>query len=123
MDISKHSSVEDAELAMRMMLMQLMDALVANPEQSSVEIVRRDDATTFVIVASSEDLKQLTQSNARTVNSLQMIVNAVGLKSQRRFVLAFRDETSPDPGPSSGECEPPSHRLEGPRDKTKRPAS
>ena len=108
MDITNLSSIEDAEAAMRIMLMQLLDALIAHPEQSSVEILRRDEATTFVVVASSEDLKQLRESNSRTASSLQMIVNAVGLKSQRRFTLTFRDVTPSDLNSVPGECRPSS---------------
>ena len=108
MDITSSSSLEDAELAMRIMLMQLLDSLIAYPERSSVETERRGEATVFVVAAETEDLKQLTEGNSRTARSLQMIVNAVGLKSQRRFSLTFRDSTLRDKDSIAGECRPPS---------------
>jgi predicted RNA-binding protein YlqC (UPF0109 family) len=85
---------EDAESAMRVMLMQLLDPLVDLPEQCSVETVPLDGATMFVVRVAPPDMHRFLGQNVRTARSLQTIVSAVGAKSQRRFTLRFEDDVA-----------------------------
>jgi predicted RNA-binding protein YlqC (UPF0109 family) len=91
MDAKNRDSLVDAELAISVMLTQLLDDLIDYPERCSVDITRNGETTAFVVHLEQEDLVRVTGGRARTARSFQMLISAIGLKSQKRFSLIFRD--------------------------------
>ncbi len=90
MDLKSRIEYENAEAAMRAMLIQLLDPLLDSPEQSSVALLRCGETTNFIVELNVEDLERLAGGTARTARSLKQLVSAVGLKSNRKFTLTLQ---------------------------------
>ena len=93
MDSKNDGTCEIAELAMGAMLKELLNPLVDHPQHCSIDVIRSEDMTTFVVEVDSDDLEQLAGGSGRTAKSLKLLVSAVGLKSQQRFSVTFRKKS------------------------------
>ncbi len=93
MDSKNDGTCEIAELAMGAMLKELLYPLVDHPQHCSIDVIRSEDMTTFVVEVDSDDLEQLAGGSGRTAKSLKLLVSAVGLKSQQRFSVTFRKKS------------------------------
>jgi predicted RNA-binding protein YlqC (UPF0109 family) len=84
---------EDVAAATISMLTQLILPLIDYPEHCSVDLVQRGDSATFVVQVAPHDMEKFVGRNLRTGRSLQVIAGAVGMRSQKRFSLTFRENT------------------------------
>jgi hypothetical protein len=62
-------------------------ALVDHPEDVHVRAVEGNQITVFELRTHPEDLGELIGRKGRTVNAIRTILNAVGAKLRKRFVL------------------------------------
>jgi uncharacterized protein len=71
----------------RALIEQIARLLVDEPEQVSIEQVEEDDATVFELTVAERDLGKIIGRQGRTARALRNLLGAVGMKSNKRFVL------------------------------------
>jgi uncharacterized protein len=76
------------------MLTRLICPLVDHPDRVRVFEVGNGEDIEFVVELESVDLGRFGGENARTAQSLRVIVRAIGTKDQRAFSLSFTERPS-----------------------------
>jgi len=71
----------------RALLDQIARLLVDEPDQVSIEQVEEDGATVFELTVAERDLGKVIGKSGRTARALRNLLGAVGMKSNKRFVL------------------------------------
>jgi uncharacterized protein len=71
----------------RALIEQIARLLVDEPEQVSIEQIEEDDATVFELTVAECDLGKIIGRQGRTARALRNLLGAVGMKSNKRFVL------------------------------------
>jgi uncharacterized protein len=71
----------------RALLEQIARLLVDEPEQVSIDQVEEDGATVFELTVAERDLGKVIGKSGRTARALRNLLGAVGMKSNKRFVL------------------------------------
>ncbi len=66
--------------------------MVDHPEDVEVELVSDEEGDVFQVEANKADLGRLIGKNGQTARALQLIVNANGRKTGRRFDIDFADK-------------------------------
>jgi len=85
----------DTESTVASMLTELICSLVDCPDRVRVSGVGSGEDTEFVVELESVDLGKFCGENARTAQSLRVIVRAIGTKDHRDFSLSFTERPSP----------------------------
>ena len=76
-----------AEQAIEAMLLFVVQSLADHPEDVTVRFVSDEDGDAFEILAAQADLGRIIGKNGQTAKALQMIVNANGRRTGRRYHL------------------------------------
>ena len=71
----------------RALIEQIARLLVDEPEQVSIEQVEEDGATVLELTVAERDLGKIIGKQGRTARALRNLLGAVGMKSNKRFVL------------------------------------
>jgi predicted RNA-binding protein YlqC (UPF0109 family) len=79
----------DTESPVVSMLTHLIGSLVDRPDRIYIYGVSRGDDMEFVAEVESVDLGKFSGRNARTAQSLRVIVRTIGTKDQRNFFLSI----------------------------------
>ena len=71
----------------RTMVEQIAKALVDAPDEVLVYQVEEDGETVIELEVSPNDMGKVIGKHGRTVRALRCLVNATGIRSQKRYVL------------------------------------
>lgn len=87
----------DTESPVASMLTHLICSLVDHPDRVLIYGVGSGDEIEFVAELEPFDLSKFCGRNARTAESLRVVVRAIGSKNQSKFSLSFTERPSKPP--------------------------
>ena len=73
--------------SVKVLIEQIANAFVDNPEQVSVRLTEGEQMTVFELRAAQSDLGKIIGKQGRTVSSIRTIISAAGMKLKKRFTL------------------------------------
>jgi hypothetical protein len=76
---------------MKELVEAIAKALVDYPDQVQVRAIEGKEVTIFEVRVAPSDAGKIIGRQGRTVRAMRVILNAVGAKLQRRFVLEILD--------------------------------
>jgi uncharacterized protein len=76
----------------RALVEQIAKALVDTPDQVSVNSVEDGETTVFELSAAPNDIGKLIGKSGRTARAMRAVINAAGIRSQRRYALEIVEE-------------------------------
>ena len=74
-------------MAVQDLLEQIAKALVDHPDEVAVRLIEREQTSVLQLKVAPAELGKVIGNHGRTFHSIQKIVSAVGMKSNKRFVL------------------------------------
>jgi uncharacterized protein len=89
---SENLATDRVGLDLQEMLLSVIRSMVDHPEDVDVELVSDEEGDVFQVEANKADLGRLIGKNGQTARALQLIVNANGRKTGRRFDIDFADK-------------------------------
>ena len=87
----------DATGRMKQLILEIVQALVDQPEDVSVEMIEDRDSTVIRLVVAHNDIGKVIGKQGRTARSLRTILGAASMKLHRRFALDIVEDTSSKP--------------------------
>ena len=72
---------------MKDLVLQIVKALVDNPEQVSVRAIEGEQTTVFELRVAQSDIGKVIGREGRTARSIRTILSAAGKKLKKRFTL------------------------------------
>ena len=89
-----HVSGDPAEL-MKQLVLEIVQALVDEPNSVAVEMVLDRDATVIRLRVAHQDIGKVIGKQGRTARSLRTILGAASMKLHHRFSLDILEEGEP----------------------------
>ena len=77
----------EATERMKQLILEIVQALVDQPEDVSVEMVEDRDSTVIRLRVAHQDIGKVIGKQGRTARSIRTILGAAGMKLNRRFTL------------------------------------
>ena len=72
---------------MRALMQEIARALVDSPDQVDVQVEEGDQGAVLELRVAPEDMGRVIGKQGRTARSMRAILNAAGMKLQKRFAL------------------------------------
>ena len=91
------SEAVDATGRMKQLILEIVQALVDQPEDVSVEMIEDRDSTVIRLVVAHNDIGKVIGKQGRTARSLRTILGAASMKLHRRFALDIVEDTAGKP--------------------------
>ena len=88
------SEAVDATGRMKQLILEIVQALVDQPEDVSVEMIEDRDSTVIRLVVAHNDIGKVIGKQGRTARSLRTILGAASMKLHRRFALDIVEDTA-----------------------------
>jgi len=82
---------EPSEL-MKQLILEIVQALVDQPEDVSVEMVNDNDSTVIRLRVAHQDIGKVIGKQGRTARSLRTILGAASMKLHHRFALDILED-------------------------------
>jgi hypothetical protein len=85
---------------MKQLILEVVQALVDQPEDVSVELVEDRDLTILRVRVAPQDIGKVIGKQGRTARSLRTILGAAGMKLRHRFsldILELEDDDGSQP--------------------------
>ena len=83
---------EPSEL-MKHLMLEIVQALVDQPEDVSVELINDHDSTVIRLRVAHQDIGKVIGKQGRTARSLRTILGAASMKLHHRFALDIMEDT------------------------------
>jgi uncharacterized protein len=90
-------SAADSTGRMKHLILEIVQALVDQPENVSVEMIEDHDSTVIRLVVAHNDIGKVIGKQGRTARSLRTILGAASMKLHRRFALDIVEDTTGKP--------------------------
>jgi predicted RNA-binding protein YlqC (UPF0109 family) len=87
----------DATGRMKQLILEIVRALVDQPEDISVEMLEDHDSTVIRLKVAHNDIGKVIGKQGRTARSLRTILGAASMKMHRRFALDIVEDTDSKP--------------------------
>jgi predicted RNA-binding protein YlqC (UPF0109 family) len=87
----------DATGRMKHLILEIVQALVDQPEDVSVEMLEDQDSTVIRLKVAHNDIGKVIGKQGRTARSLRTILGAASMKMHRRFALDIVEDTAGKP--------------------------
>jgi predicted RNA-binding protein YlqC (UPF0109 family) len=84
----------DSTARMKQLVLEIVHALVDQPEAVSVEMLGDHDSTVIRLVVAHNDIGKVIGKQGRTARSLRTILGAASMKLHRRFALDIVEDTA-----------------------------
>jgi predicted RNA-binding protein YlqC (UPF0109 family) len=84
----------DATGRMKQLILEIVQALVDQPEDVSVEMIDDRESTVIRLTVAHNDIGKVIGKQGRTARSLRTILGAASMKLQRRFALDIVEDTT-----------------------------
>ena len=78
---------------MKKLMLEIVQALVDQPEDVSVELIEDRDATVIRLRVAHQDIGKVIGKQGRTARSLRTILGAASMKLHHRFALDILEDT------------------------------
>ncbi len=91
-DAAQTAAVDGSANAMKVLLLDIVRALVDSPEGVSVEVVDSGKGTLLRLVVAPKDIGKVIGKQGRTARSLRTILGAASMKHQHRYSLDILQE-------------------------------
>jgi predicted RNA-binding protein YlqC (UPF0109 family) len=82
---------------MRHLILEIVQALVDQPEDVTVEMIEDRDSTVIRLTVAHNDIGKVIGKQGRTARSLRTILGAASMKMHRRFALDIVEDTTSKP--------------------------
>jgi len=83
---------------MQQLVLEIVQALVDQPEAVSVEAIEDRDVTVLSVCVSPSDIGKVIGKQGRTARSLRTILGAASMKLHHRFALDIIEDDEDDEG-------------------------
>jgi predicted RNA-binding protein YlqC (UPF0109 family) len=93
----KSDPTVDATGRMKHLILEIVQALVDQPEDVSVEMLEDHDSTVIRLKVAHNDIGKVIGKQGRTARSLRTILGAASMKMHRRFALDIVEDTAAKP--------------------------
>jgi hypothetical protein len=77
---------------MKQLVLEIVQALVDQPEQVSIELLEDRDATVIRLRVAHQDIGKVIGKQGRTARSLRTILGAASMKLHHRFALDIMED-------------------------------
>ena len=91
MNEAMYPAVEPTE-RMKQLILEIVQALVDQPDDVSVEMLEDQDATVIRLRVAHEDIGKVIGKQGRTARSLRTILGAASMKLHHRFALDILED-------------------------------
>ncbi len=78
---------------MKQLILEIVQALVDQPEEVSVEMIEDHDATVIRLRVAHQDVGKVIGKQGRTARSLRTILGAASMKLHHRFALDILEDS------------------------------
>jgi predicted RNA-binding protein YlqC (UPF0109 family) len=85
-------AVGEPAVLMKQLVLEIVRALVDQPEQVSVELIQDRDSTVIRLRVAHQDIGKVIGKQGRTARSLRTILGAASMKLHHRFALDILEE-------------------------------
>jgi predicted RNA-binding protein YlqC (UPF0109 family) len=85
------AAIEPSE-RMKQLILEIVQALVDQPDDVSVEMLEDQDATVIRLRVAHEDIGKVIGKQGRTARSLRTILGAASMKLHHRFALDILED-------------------------------
>jgi predicted RNA-binding protein YlqC (UPF0109 family) len=85
-------AVGEPAALMKQLVLEIVRALVDQPEQVSVELIQDRDSTVIRLRVAHQDIGKVIGKQGRTARSLRTILGAASMKLHHRFALDILEE-------------------------------
>jgi predicted RNA-binding protein YlqC (UPF0109 family) len=82
---------------MKQLVLEIVRALVDQPEQVTVELIQDRDSTVIRLRVAHQDIGKVIGKQGRTARSLRTILGAASMKLHHRFALDILEEDGQPP--------------------------
>jgi len=86
------AAVGDPSGLMKQLVLEIVQALVDQPELVSVELIQDRDSTVIRLRVAHQDIGKVIGKQGRTARSLRTILGAASMKLHQRFSLDILEE-------------------------------
>lgn len=86
------SASGDPALLMKQLIKEIVDALVDQPQNVTVEVLTDHDSSVIRLRVAHEDIGKVIGKQGRTARSLRTILGAASMKLHHRFALDILEE-------------------------------
>lgn len=80
-------TASDPSVLMKQLILEIVQALVDQPEDVSVELIDDHDSTVIRLRVAHQDIGKVIGKQGRTARSLRTILGAASMKLHHRFAL------------------------------------
>jgi predicted RNA-binding protein YlqC (UPF0109 family) len=84
---SQGSQNSDPAELMRLLILEVVQALIDKPEELNVEVLTEQDSSVIRVRVAHEDIGKVIGKQGRTARSLRTILGAASMKLHHRFAL------------------------------------
>ena len=88
-------SAPDAVAQMKKLVLDIIQALVDQPDDASVEMIQEGDSTVIRLRVAPQDIGKVIGKQGRTARSLRTILGAASMKLHHRFALDIVEDRDP----------------------------
>jgi predicted RNA-binding protein YlqC (UPF0109 family) len=92
MNEATSTAIEPVE-RMKQLILEIVQALVDQPEDVSVEMIEDHDATVIRLRVAHQDIGKVIGKQGRTARSLRTILGAASMKLHHRFALDILEDS------------------------------
>jgi predicted RNA-binding protein YlqC (UPF0109 family) len=86
------SASVDPALSMKQLMQEIVQALVDQPQNVTVEVLTQSDTSVIRLRVAHEDIGKVIGKQGRTARSLRTILGAASMKLHHRFALDILEE-------------------------------
>lgn len=86
------SASGDPALSMKQLVKEIVEALVDQPQNVTIEVITDRDASVIRLRVAHEDIGKVIGKQGRTARSLRTILGAASMKLHHRFALDILEE-------------------------------
>jgi len=90
-EVTPPANGDPAEL-MKQLVLEIVHALVDQPEDVSIELIQERDSTVIRLRVAHQDIGKVIGKQGRTARSLRTILGAASMKLHHRFSLDILEE-------------------------------
>jgi predicted RNA-binding protein YlqC (UPF0109 family) len=87
-------STVDATARMKQLILEIVQALVDQPDDISVEMIEDRDSTVIRLTVAHNDIGKVIGKQGRTARSLRTILGAASMKMHHRFALDIVEDSA-----------------------------
>jgi hypothetical protein len=85
-------TVSEPSVLMKQLILEIVQALVDQPEDVSVEMLEDNDSTVIRLRVAHQDIGKVIGKQGRTARSLRTILGAASMKLHHRFALDILED-------------------------------